>query len=556
MIRGGSLCSGYSGLDLGVALALGQEVDHVYFVEFDADPSRILYHHFADVPNLGDVKALEWANELVDVVTAGYPCQPFSAAGKRLGTEDHRHLWPSIAAGIERSRPRVLCLENVRGHLSLGFDVVLADCDRLGYDVRFVLVKASDVGAPHGRARLFILGYDRAAGGFPVPTGQPIARVVTMPPEPFSVMSKPTWVEIDEGLFGPVPWPPAFPKSGALVGGVLYEVPSLPSLPSLPTPVVNDMGEGKTVEWWDAWTRAQQLKHGNGNGHGPSLAVEAQRLLPTPEAKLSDSGPDYARSNRDGSGGDDLTTTVFKQLLPTPTARDHKGANQRGDATCLPGALLPTPTAMDAAGSRNATAYRGPEAGPHNSGTTLTDFAWQYEGHVDPKLLPTPRASDGEKGGPNQAGSKGDLMLPSAVQPHHLLPMPGAQMSSGNANVEWVGDALYRPDGSKISTHLTTTLQHMTPDRWGIYAEAIARWEALTRPAPDPTEPGSKGQPRLAPRFVEWMMGLPDGWVTAVPGLSRNAQLKALGNGVVPQQAAEAYRRLGLRELLMPGASR
>ena len=83
------------------------------------------------------------------------------------------------------------------------------------------------------------------------------------------------------------------------------------------------------------------------------------------------------------------------------------------------------------------------------------------------------------------------------------------------------------------------------PQTWGAYAPAIARWEhVLGRPAPGPTEPGSKGQPRLSPRFVEWMMGLPDGWVTDVPGVGRNDQLEALGNGVVPQQAAAAVRSL------------
>ena len=79
---------------------------------------------------------------------------------------------------------------------------------------------------------------------------------------------------------------------------------------------------------------------------------------------------------------------------------------------------------------------------------------------------------------------------------------------------------------------------------WGIYAPAVQQWEAVTgRPAPRPTEPGRTGE-RLSPRFVEWMMGLPAGWVTDVPGLTRNAQLKALGNGVVPQQAAAALRLL------------
>lgn len=82
--------------------------------------------------------------------------------------------------------------------------------------------------------------------------------------------------------------------------------------------------------------------------------------------------------------------------------------------------------------------------------------------------------------------------------------------------------------------------------RWGLYAPAIARWEhASGRSAPDPTEPtGKGGRARLSPAFVEWMMGLPAGWVTGVPGLSNAAQLKALGNGVVPSQSALALRLL------------
>lgn len=77
--------------------------------------------------------------------------------------------------------------------------------------------------------------------------------------------------------------------------------------------------------------------------------------------------------------------------------------------------------------------------------------------------------------------------------------------------------------------------------RWGAFAGAIGRWTTvLGRPAPDPTEQGPNGGQRLSPRFVEWMMGLPAGWVTDVDGLSRNDMLKLLGNGVVPQQAASA----------------
>lgn len=79
---------------------------------------------------------------------------------------------------------------------------------------------------------------------------------------------------------------------------------------------------------------------------------------------------------------------------------------------------------------------------------------------------------------------------------------------------------------------------------WGQFGPAIARWERLTRPAPAPTELSAKGNQRLSPRFVEWMQGLPEGHVTDVPGLTRNEQLKALGNGVVPQQAEAALRVL------------
>ena len=88
----------------------------------------------------------------------------------------------------------------------------------------------------------------------------------------------------------------------------------------------------------------------------------------------------------------------------------------------------------------------------------------------------------------------------------------------------------------------------METTNWGQFESAIRRWEAITRPAPAPTEPtGKDGAQRLAPKFTEWMMGLPDGWVTG-HGLSRNDELKMCGNGVVPQQAAMALKYL-LREV-------
>jgi DNA (cytosine-5)-methyltransferase 1 len=214
-------------------------------------------------------------------------------------------------------------------------------------------------------------------------------------------------------------------------------------------------------------------------GHGPTLADEVEFLLPTPRTT------DSHGIGHHGNGGQDLRTVIA--YLPTPMASDgHRGSNTyaRGNPT-LRGAV---------------------------------------------QLMPTPRATDGTKGGPNQRGSSGDLMLPSAVQ--------------GN--------------------------------RWGDYALAIARWEMIMRAdAPVPTEPGAAwhrwrrlihdrragNNPRpagmrgtlapseaamrrvLAVALVEWMMGLPAGWVTGVD-IPRNAKLRLLGNGVVPPQATAAVQYL------------
>ncbi len=271
-VKVGSLCSGYGGLDLGLELALGQPLEHAWHVEYDRWPAQILAHRFPGVPNHGDLITLNPHRlELVDWLTAGYPCQPFSHAGKRKGSSDERHLWPHVLRVISVVRPRNVLLENVRGHVSLGLASVVTDLARVGYVGRWGVVRASDAGAPHGRARVFIVASDPNSDG-------------------------------QQGV---------------------------------------------------------------------------RRLL--------DVGRDL-----DGCGG----------------------------------------------------------------------------AHV----------------------------------------------------------------------------------AWGAYEPAVRRWErVLGRPAPRPTQPDARGTgERLSPTFAEWMMGLPAGWVTAVPGVPRNAQLKALGNGVVPQQAVLALALLGV----------
>ena len=156
-LRIGSLCTGYGGLDLAVEAHFNAET--VWCAEFDKYASEVIKHHF-NVPNYGNIKTINWASmPQIDILTAGYPCQPFSHAGERKGTQDERHLFPYIAEAISNLRPRWVVLENVRGHLSLGLKEVLACLTNLGYDARWEIVRASDVGAPHRRARIFIVAY-------------------------------------------------------------------------------------------------------------------------------------------------------------------------------------------------------------------------------------------------------------------------------------------------------------------------------------------------------------------------------------------------------------
>jgi len=168
MLKIGSLCTGYGGLDMAVEAYY--EAETVWVSEFDKYASKVIEARI-NKPNLGNLKVINWAElEPIDILTAGYPCQPFSTAGLRKGVKDDRHLWPYIKTAISILRPGLVILENVRGHFGLGFREVLSDFTSIGYDVRWTLIRASDVGAPHRRERLFILAYpqDRGDGCLPV----------------------------------------------------------------------------------------------------------------------------------------------------------------------------------------------------------------------------------------------------------------------------------------------------------------------------------------------------------------------------------------------------
>ena len=157
----GSLFSGIGGLDLGLERA-GMRV--VWQSEIDPFACKVLKKHWPEVVNHGDIKQIDWATvEPVDIICGGYPCQPFSTAGKRRGTDDPRHLWPWVRTAISELRPQYAILENVRGHLTMGGLQVIGELAEIGYDAEWRVISAAGVGAPHRRERVIILAYPNSS---------------------------------------------------------------------------------------------------------------------------------------------------------------------------------------------------------------------------------------------------------------------------------------------------------------------------------------------------------------------------------------------------------
>lgn len=165
----GSLFSGYGGLDMGVEAVI-QDANVEWYAENDHWPSEILKYHNPRAKNYGDVTKIDFnCLPKVDILTGGYPCQPFSIQGARKGVNDDRHLFPYIRDAICKIRPKFTFLENVSGHRSLGFDAVLSDLAKDGFNVRWHCLPASEIGTPHHRDRIFILvteASDAFGGGF------------------------------------------------------------------------------------------------------------------------------------------------------------------------------------------------------------------------------------------------------------------------------------------------------------------------------------------------------------------------------------------------------
>jgi len=153
----GSLFAGIGGLDLGLERA---GFTCRWQIEIEPFCLKVLEKHWPGVKRYGDIRQLTGSElEPVDLICGGYPCQPFSQAGKRGGETDARHLWPQMLRLVRVLRPRYVLVENVPGHLSLGFGTVLGDLAGCGYDAEWCCLRASDFGASHLRKRVFIVAH-------------------------------------------------------------------------------------------------------------------------------------------------------------------------------------------------------------------------------------------------------------------------------------------------------------------------------------------------------------------------------------------------------------
>ena len=162
MLKHLDLFSGIGGFSLGLESA--GLVETVAFCDYEPYCQKVLRKHWPDVPIYGDVKELNYEKlradgiDTIDIITGGYPCQPFSVAGSQKGEQDPRHVWPEMFRLIQEFKPSWVIGENVSGHIKLGLDTVLENLESEGYSARTFSISASSVGANHQRERIWIVG--------------------------------------------------------------------------------------------------------------------------------------------------------------------------------------------------------------------------------------------------------------------------------------------------------------------------------------------------------------------------------------------------------------
>lgn len=366
----GSLCTGVAGLDLGVLAAFGGGR-----IAWCADPdphvSEILAARLPGVPNLGDLRQVDFTKvEPVDIVTAGFPCQDISAAGRRAGIENGARsgLWTDIVAGIRVLRPSLVVVENVAAlrWKDGGLHKVLADLAGVGYDAIWRSVRASDIGGAHRRERVFLLAFPRSCGCADDADSAGSRRRASR-----------------RGRSGPAARGRASgqPQQCRRCGGE--------------TPADADRGRRTLGSSPDrAGIRTSNSARLCDADRRGAAASDSTRIRHRDAGTQSRS---WISSAAFAGGSSTRRGVEYVPCLELPRGEGNGGF--LAVSPTGPGTLLPTPTAHD--GTSN-----GISAPSRRGGPSLLDSL---------RLLPTPRATDGTKGCPRQRGSKGDLMLPAVA---------------------------------------------------------------------------------------------------------------------------------------------
>jgi DNA (cytosine-5)-methyltransferase 1 len=156
------LFSGIGGFALAARWA---GIETVAFCEIDTFCHKVLNKNFPGIPIHNDIKTLNGEDYAgIDLITGGYPCQPFSVAGSQKAQDDDRHLWPEMRRIIAQAKPTWIICENVYGHIALGLDSVLHDLESIGYACQPFVIPALAAGANHNRDRVFVVAYAASNG--------------------------------------------------------------------------------------------------------------------------------------------------------------------------------------------------------------------------------------------------------------------------------------------------------------------------------------------------------------------------------------------------------
>lgn len=151
------LFSGIAGFALAARNVWGEDYENVGHCEIEKYPCAVYHKHFPESPCLGNISEIRWHHGQADIITGGFPCQPFSCAGKRRGKEDDRALWPEMFRAIREVSPRWIIGENVFGFVGMELDATISDLGSIGYSTEAFVIPACAVGAPHRRDRVWIV---------------------------------------------------------------------------------------------------------------------------------------------------------------------------------------------------------------------------------------------------------------------------------------------------------------------------------------------------------------------------------------------------------------